>query len=141
MQVCALTPIAGTVVISITHPGQATALQEGWDAVLRVKFLSGTIQPKPDPPRGSFPGRKPKPLALFNKEIAREIDGFCLTHHNKDFIVHCFAGLHRSISIAAYIRDVFGAEMVRHVPDDGWDWENDSMYQMMMEPYKGIFSC
>ncbi len=44
-QVCALTPIAGTVVISITNPAQAAALQEGWDAVLRVKFLGGTIQP------------------------------------------------------------------------------------------------
>jgi predicted protein tyrosine phosphatase len=140
-QVCALTPIADTVVISITNPAQAAALQEGWEAVLRVKFLTGTIQPKPDPPRKNFPGWKPKHQPCFNEGIAREIDGFCLAHHNKDFVVHCYAGLHRSIAVAAYIQDVFGAEMVRHVPSDGWDYENDSMYQMMMKPYEGIFPC
>jgi predicted protein tyrosine phosphatase len=140
-QVCALAPIAGTVVISITNPAQAAALQEGWEAVLRVKFLSGTIQPKPDPPRKNFPGWKPKYQPCFNEGIAREIDGFCLAHHNKDFVVHCYAGLHRSIAIAAYIQDVFGAEMVRHVPSDGFDYAADSMYQMMMKPYEGIFPC
>lgn len=140
-QMIALAPVAGTVIISITNPAQAAAIQEGWDAVLRLKFLSGTTPPEPEPPREGFPDFDPKPLTVFNTEIATEIGMFCLMNQNKDFVVHCAAGLHRSIAVASFIRDVFGAEMVRHVPDDGWDWENDSMYQMLMEHCRGINPC
>lgn len=140
-QVRVLDPIAGTVVISITGPAQWQLLREGWEAVLRLKFLTGTTPPEPEPSREGFPDFMPKPRTVFNKGIAREIDGFCLANHNKDFVVHCVAGLHRSVSVAAYIQDVFGAEMLLHVPSDGWDYANCPMYQMLMEPYKGIYPC
>lgn len=137
-QVRVLRPYADAVVISITTPGRWQLLKKGWESVLRIKFLTGTNPPEPEPARNG--GQIKRPLTVFNTEIAEEIIAFCLINQNKDFVVHCASGLHRSMAVAAFIRDALGAELVRHVRDDGWFSENDSMYQMLMEHCKGIFS-
>ena len=130
-----LAPIANTVVISITSPGNTAPLQEGWDAVLRVKFHGQNHVPKNDPPRGSFPGYKPKPIVPFSDLIAYEIDGFCHANHMKNVMVHCHAGVHRSVAVAWYLHDVFESEIVLH-PEriQQRPWENP-VYKLLMVKY------
>ncbi len=138
-QACALSPIKNTVVISICNPGHTAPLLEGWDAVLRIKFHGADHVGKADPPRGSYPGALPPRLTHFDEHLAREIDGFVHANHNKNFVVHCKAGLHRSLAVGAYIQNVFGAEMVLHTQDALADvslYENDRVYQLLMRPYE-----
>lgn len=135
-----LTPEDNTVVISITNPGHTAALLEGWDAVLRVKFHGMNHVPKPDPPRKGFPGYIPKVqhIILFDEVHREQIDGFAHANHNKNFIVHCNAGLHRSVSVACYLRDVFGHELDLLAEPE--DLDIDPVYLMLMRPYEGILS-
>lgn len=139
-QVCALAPIAGTAVISICNPGYTAPLLEGWDAVLRMKFHGQHTLPKDDPPRGSFPGKKAPRIVLFDESMAREIDGFCHANHDKDFVVHCKGGLHRSVAVGVYLQEVFGAEMFLHAAEAAL-YEDNLVYQLLMRPYKGMDLC
>lgn len=102
-----LEPRENTVVISIRSPGAEPAqLNEGWEEVLRlwfddvVKVPTGPIVVKD--------------LTLFSEEHAQQIHEFVESHLDKDFVIHCEAGVSRSVAVGLYLHDVYGADLLCH---------------------------
>jgi len=100
----------GCVAISISTPGdQPASLQEGWEAVLRMQFHD-VNQPHADIPN----------LVLFDDDFAKQVHEFITAHLGKDFMIHCDAGVSRSMAIGVFLRDVCGYELqvVSNNPSD-----------------------
>ncbi len=100
-----LEPTEGTVMISISSPGDPADLKEGWEDVLRLEFHDVVKIPKNMP----------------------EIRAFCTTHvdaihdfiekhieDGKDFAVHCDAGVSRSVAVGVFLEDVHGGDLELH---------------------------
>lgn len=92
----------GQVMISISTPGDKPAsLQEGWESVLRLQFHDVTQ----DHPGAGV-------LVLFNDEMADAAYEFIQIHLGKDFVVHCDAGVSRSMAVGVFLRDVCEYKLV-----------------------------
>jgi predicted protein tyrosine phosphatase len=104
-QAVGLEPVAGTVVISISSPGDQAPLKEGWEDILRLEFHDVVKIPKNMP----------------------EIRAFCTTHVDavhefvdkhvaagKNFAVHCDAGVSRSVAVGVFLEDVHGGDLHLH---------------------------
>ncbi len=100
-----LEPTEGTVMISISAPGNPADLKEGWEDVLRLEFDDVVKVPKNMP----------------------EIRAFCTTHidaihefvdrhvaDGKDFAVHCDAGVSRSVAVGVFLNDIHGGDLNLH---------------------------
>jgi len=130
-QACALQPIEGSVIISISYPEEDAVLQEGWEAVLRLRYHEATR-------RCDTLSKDP---IIFSKYMAEVIDSFVQEHKDKNFVIHCHSGQRRSVAIAMFLKDAFGAEVTAHIgyarDGDIWWAERTSMaeYQILMEPY------
>ncbi len=104
-QACALSPVKGTVVISISSPYHEPApLQEGWEDILRLEFVEAARE---------CDTRK-RNQVLFNESMAKQIDGFVRAHKDKDFVIHCHSGQGRGMAVAMFLRDIFGADLELH---------------------------
>jgi predicted protein tyrosine phosphatase len=44
----------------------------------------------------------------------REVENFVFAHKDKDFVVHCDAGVSRSVAVGMYLRTLFEAELTTH---------------------------
>jgi predicted protein tyrosine phosphatase len=123
---CALEPVEGTVVISISYPEEDAPLQEGWEAVLWLRFHEAsrrcdTLMKGP---------------ILFNEGMAKRVEEFVQTHKNKNFVIHCHSGQRRSVAIALYLKHIFGAEVEAHIghqPDWRGAKNNTLEYRLLME--------
>ncbi len=100
-----LEPTEGTVMISISAPGDPADLKKGWEDVLRLEFDDVIKIPKNMP----------------------EIRAFCTTHidaihefvdkhvaDGKNFAVHCDAGVSRSVAVGVFLEDVHGGDLHLH---------------------------
>jgi predicted protein tyrosine phosphatase len=100
-----LEPTEGTVMISISAPGNPADLKEGWEDVLRLEFDDVVKVPKNMP----------------------EIRPFCQTHvdaihefvdkhvaASKDFAVHCDAGVSRSVAVGVFLNEIHGGDLNLH---------------------------
>ena len=86
----------GQVMISISTPGDKPAsLQEGWESVLRLQFHD-VVEDHPDADT----------LVLFNDEMAATVREFIRNHLGKGFVIHCDAGVSRSMAVGVFLRDV-----------------------------------
>ena len=127
-QACALVPVEGTVVISISYPEDDADLQEGWEAVLRLRFHEASR-------RCDILAKDP---VVFHEGMAKRVDDFVQTHKNKDFVVHCHGGQRRSVAIAMYLKDAFGAEVEAHAAGVGvllTAKQSQEAYRLLMVPY------
>jgi len=124
-QACALSPVKGTVVISISSPHREPAtLQEGWEDVLRLEFIEAAR-------KCDTQERNP---VLFNEDMAEQLDGFVRAHKDKDFVIHCHSGQSRGMAVAVFLRDIFGADLELHsVQTDAK--ASLSMLRLLMRPY------
>ena len=95
-QACALEPIEGTVVISISYPEEDAVLQEGWEAVLRLRFHEASR-------RCDTHTKNP---VLFDESMSEQVDQFVQAHKDKNFVVHCHSGQNRAVAIAAQVRSI-----------------------------------
>ena len=95
-QACALEPIEGTVVISISYPEEDAVLQEGWEAVLRLRFHEASRR---------CDTHMKNPI-IFSEDMAKVIDDFVREHKDKNFVIHCHSGQRRSADIAARVRSI-----------------------------------
>ncbi len=99
-----LEPVEGTVMISISAPGNPADLKEGWEDVLRLEFDDVVTIPK-----GWF-----SELRAFCMRDADTVHEFVDRHLDKDFAVHCDAGVSRSVAVGVFLRDVHGATLKTH---------------------------
>ena len=100
----ALSPELTTAVISITAPGSPrAALEEGWLDVLRLEF-DDALQPSTAVPE----------LVLFDEWFARRIHDFVDLYQTSDFMVHCEAGMSRSVGVAVFLHEAYEAEVTLH---------------------------
>lgn len=107
-QVKGLKPTPNTVVISITCPADPCPLKEGWEDILRLEFHDVALPPQELPP--DLADR----VILFDEEMAAQIRHFVRQHQDRDFVIHCAAGVSRSVAVGTYLRDAHGADLRLH---------------------------
>ena len=120
---CKLAPMPDTVVISITRPGDPAPLDWGWQDILRLEFDDITWEDT-DPNEKGFPIHgtdrrsfvKPK-LVLFSEAQAAQVIEFAEKFQEKSFMVHCDAGISRSVAIGFFIASTFEKELVLNETD------------------------
>lgn len=100
---CALTPTPDTVVISISNPGDPAPLLEGWGAVLRLEFQDFVTVPE-----------GVENTVIFTEEHAKAVDLFVNGYQEKNFMVHCDAGVSRSVAVGLFIHEIFEHELTLH---------------------------
>lgn len=98
----ALKPDGESVVISIFSPGKKPPKLEGWLATLAVDFHDVTDEACDD---GLNPISDMQASAIFN---------FVTRHAGKNFIVHCDAGISRSVAVGLFIAANFSHELRLH---------------------------
>lgn len=124
-QACALSPVKGTVVISIFSPHQGPAsLQEGWEDVLRLEFTEALR-------KCDTQERNP---VLFNEGMAEQVDEFIRTHKGKDFVIHCHSGQRRAMAVAVFLRDIFRADLELHSVQTDAE-ASPLMLRLLLHPY------
>lgn len=83
-------------------------LLSGWKDALALVF-DDFVEPE-----HGIPG-----IILFDTTHAKQILDFVTTHSQSDFIIHCDAGVSRSVAVGAFLRDFFGYTLhLTQVPDD-----------------------
>ena len=100
-----INPTPGTVVISIGSPGEEYSLKPGWDDILRIEFDDVVKVPT---------GMLGVNIIAFCMEHADTIHDFIELHKDKDFLVHCSAGVSRSVAVGSFMREVHEAELKLH---------------------------
>ena len=100
-----LEPTEGTVMISISAPGNPADLKEGWEDVLRLEF-DDVIK---------IPRNMPE-IRAFCMDDADLIHEFVDRHvaAGKDFAVHCDAGVSRSVAVGVFLIEVHGGDLNLH---------------------------
>jgi predicted protein tyrosine phosphatase len=93
-------PTENTVVISITNPEQPAFLQDGWKDILRLEFHDVVSIP-----RGMHE------CVAFHTEHIDLIHAFVAKHEGCDFMVHCDAGVSRSVAVGRFLREVHDADL------------------------------
>lgn len=91
-------PTPGTVVISIGSPGESYELKRGWEDVLRIEFDDVVKIPL---------GMAGHNIIAFCDTHAEIIHEFIEKHKDKDFLIHCSAGVSRSVAVGSFMREVF----------------------------------
>lgn len=112
-QVVQIDPVEGTAVISISSPGDPAPLKEGWDPLIRVEFHDISMSREELNAAGVDILRGQK-IVLFDQHLADKIDKFCWENKDKDFLVHCDAGVSRSVAVGLYLKEVFEAKLHTH---------------------------
>ena len=103
-QACELEPRGDAAMISITCPGEPAPLKEGWGALLRLEFDDIVSIEE----------------VMFDKLVpmtigqANEIHEFVATNEGKDFVIHCDAGINRSVSVGVFLEDTLGGKLMIH---------------------------
>ena len=115
-QFCKLTPDKDVCVISIWTP-EVDAIEydkfpitnyDGWKDALKITFNDVTYQGLPH-------------WKLFNHDLAKQIVAFVYKYPSSDFVIHCDAGMSRSVAVGCYLRDMIGYELELN------SWPTDEM--------------
>lgn len=102
-QACKLTPRPEVSVISISAPGKPAPLADGWCEVLRLEFHDI------DPIHGEAPD-----MVSFNGLHVEEIFDFADRNRERDLMIHCDAGVSRSVAVGLFISNEWGGELHTH---------------------------
>lgn len=88
-----LVDVVSPAIISITCPGETANLKPGWAEILRLEF--DDVVPEHGVPCESTP---------MTYAQAEEIVAFADKHNDKNLIVHCRAGVSRSVAVGMFLR-------------------------------------
>lgn len=96
-------PDGNVVLISIestsgVYPDSESIEQNGWLDFIRFRFDDIT--------------REYENLVLFSEEMAEQLYDFLLFHMNDRIIIHCDAGISRSVAIGVFLRDNFNRNIL-----------------------------
>jgi len=97
----------GVVVISICDPNDPLILQ-GWERVLRLEFDDVSEREEMLLDRTLLPNGQRRKAVPFTEAMARQIMGVLAEYPTYDFIVHCNAGVSRSVAVARFISEETG---------------------------------
>ena len=111
-------PRPGVVVISITDPGDPLMLPD-WDVVHRFEFDDISER---EEVLGSFDGKKSRKLVAFTEAMAQRIMGILSNNPVQDIIVHCNAGVSRSVAVGRFINEETGRKLL--LRGNCWSDEN-----------------
>jgi predicted protein tyrosine phosphatase len=109
---CALEPTPNTVVISITDPpmgplpvlsGTDAPLKAGWDDILRLQFHDVVRIPS-----------GMQDVVVFCIADADVIHAFIAKYPDKDYMIHCAAGVSRSVAVGSFMREIHDADLHLH---------------------------
>lgn len=92
----ALEPDPETVVISIVGPGRTASLKEGWKDVLSLEFYDL------DPVKFDFDLDDLEMHGAFGPKHAQEILTFLSKHKGSPLVIHCEAGISRSVAVGRF---------------------------------------
>lgn len=100
-----LEPTEGTVMISISSPGDPADLKEGWEDVLRLEFHDVVKIPLDIPD-----------IKAFCQDHVDAVHEFVDKHveTGKNFVVHCDAGVSRSVAMGVFLKEVHGGDLHLH---------------------------
>ena len=110
-QILGLKPDPSVAVISISGPTDPAPLKEGWGPLLRVAFHDVVIPRSEMPAMVKIDGG---PVVLFDEQMANRIDTFAWEHKDRDFAVHCTAGVSRSVAVGMFLKDIFEGDLHLH---------------------------
>lgn len=110
-QILKVDPQPDVAVISISGPADPAPLKEGWGPILRVEFHDVVIPRDEMPAMVEIDGGS---IVLFDEEIAARIDAFAWEHKDKDFAVHCAAGVSRSVAVGLFLKEIFRGDLYLH---------------------------
>lgn len=77
-------------------------LDGDWKATLKIEFDDVT-----EPKFGME-------LTLFDEEMANRVLDFIEEHDGRPFVIHCDAGISRSVAVASFMRDAYEYEPTFH---------------------------
>ena len=118
-----LDPIPGTVMISISQPEMPARLKAGWDDILRLEFY--------DMIKLMFGMDVSE---MFNTTHVAAIYDFIYLHStDKNFAVHCDAGMSRSVAVGMFLRDNNGGALELHAAKDTTMY-NSRVHSGLMRP-------
>lgn len=95
-QVGVLAPRENTAIISISEPGAAALLRHGWNPILRLEFHDLCDSDK-----------VLKNDTFFTEEMANTLWDFIHENKDRNFVVHCDAGISRSVAVGQIISELF----------------------------------
>ena len=98
-------PTEGTVVISIGSPGESYELKPGWADILRIEFDDVVRIP------AGLAHHNIVACSITHADIMHE---FIERHLDKDFLIHCSAGVSRSVAVGSFMREVHEADLHLH---------------------------
>lgn len=124
-----LAPSPRAAMISITNPGDAANLREGWGALLRVAFADAVYDVSEIEAYGrmwhlssfGFPAKE------HAVSILAFLDG--LPPEITTLRVHCGAGISRSGAVAKFVAERYGLEF----PHD-YARHNETLYRLLQQP-------
>ncbi len=106
-QILLLDPQPDVAVISISAPAEPAPLKEGWGPILRVEFHD-IVNPHDETEING------QPIIMFDEEMAARVDAFAWEHKDKDFAVHCAAGVSRSVAVGLFLKEIFKGDLHLH---------------------------
>lgn len=103
-------PQDNVLLISIRHPGQKVALQEGWNNILKLEFDDVTDD------KIIILGGNGKEIKIvpFNQEMAKKVlDTVDNIRDNVNTImIHCEAGISRSAAVARFLSEKYNVPII-----------------------------
>lgn len=104
-------PEKNSALISISTPTTTydkAVPTEGWLDCLELSFMDmiwdDLNQEQKDSLKSMFGDR----IVLFDEQHAEKVIGFIERHRPANFVVHCDAGISRSVAVGAFMRDFYG---------------------------------
>lgn len=116
-----VSPDKETCLISISTPGgnydDLPINTQGWHDVLEIEF--DDVE------------RDTQYYKTLTYNHAQEILKFLYKNREKDFIIHCDAGISRSVAVALFLKDYFGHETLFFGGAKNYDHHNQTVYGRM----------
>lgn len=90
-----------TAVISISNPGaQLEWVSPQWAGLLQLSFFDYT-HPVPE-------------KTVFDEDMSQQVKAFVEEHKEHAFLIHCDAGISRSVAIGVWISETLGIPLYTH---------------------------
>lgn len=103
-------PESHKVLISISTPTVPynSAIPTGWLETLELSFLDVIWDDLNKEQQQELYGMWGDKLKLFDETAASSLLEFIDKHSTRDFVIHCDAGISRSVAVGAFMRDFYG---------------------------------
>lgn len=88
---------------------------DGWNDLLQVQFHDIDVEIDIEP--GTIHQVFGAQITPFNEQQAHQIIQFIKNNKGKPFIVHCDAGMSRSVAVAVFLEQFFDYKMILHSTD------------------------